>query len=88
MLTFPFYRPGRKAKHLKMPLLVSCATRTPLRRQRPAVKAAEQAPRAELHITLAAISNLFGPASQGRSGGVPSADSARSVPVIAGTPNS
>jgi uncharacterized protein len=48
MLTFGFYRPGLKAKHLKMPLLISVCDQDAITPAAPAVKAAERAPRAEL----------------------------------------
>ena len=48
MLTFPFYRPGRKAKHVKMPLLVTVCDEDTITPAAPAVKAAERAPRSEL----------------------------------------
>jgi pimeloyl-ACP methyl ester carboxylesterase len=48
MLTFPFYQPGRKAKHIKMPLLVTVCEQDTITPAAPAIKAAEQAPRAEL----------------------------------------
>ena len=48
MLTFPFYRPGRKAKHIKMPLLVTVCDQDTITPAAPAVKAARQAPHAEL----------------------------------------
>ena len=48
MLTFGFYRPGLKAKHLKMPLLITVCDQDGITPAAPAVKAAERAPRAEL----------------------------------------
>jgi pimeloyl-ACP methyl ester carboxylesterase len=48
MLTFGFYRPGLKAKHLKMPLLITVCDQDAITPAAPAVKAAERAPRAEL----------------------------------------
>ena len=48
MLTFGFYRPGLKAKHLKMPLLICVCDQDAITPAAPAVKAAERAPRAEL----------------------------------------
>ena len=49
MFTFGFYRPGLKAKHLKMPLLICVCDLDAITPAAPAVKAAERAPRAELH---------------------------------------
>ena len=48
MFKFPFYRPGRKAKHLKMPLLITVCDQDAITPAAPAVKAAQWAPRAEL----------------------------------------
>ena len=49
MLRFGFYRPGLKAKHLKMPLLITVCEQDAITPGAPAVKAAERAPgRAEL----------------------------------------
>src|SRR5271166_825788 len=48
MLRFGFYRPGLKAKRLKMPLLVTVCDQDTITPAAPAVKAAERAPRAEL----------------------------------------
>ena len=48
MFTFGFYRPGLKAKHLKMPLLITVCDQDAITPAAPAVKAAERAPRAEL----------------------------------------
>jgi pimeloyl-ACP methyl ester carboxylesterase len=48
MLTFGFYRPGLKAKRLKMPLLITVCDQDTITPAAPAVKAAERAPRAEL----------------------------------------
>ena len=48
MLTFGFYRPGRKAKHVKMPLLITVCDQDAITPAAPAVKAAQQAPHAEL----------------------------------------
>jgi pimeloyl-ACP methyl ester carboxylesterase len=48
MLRFGFYRPGLKAKRLKMPLLVTVCDQDTITPAPPAVKAAERAPRAEL----------------------------------------
>lgn len=45
---FPFYRPGLKAKHLKMPLLMCVCDQDATTPAVPSVKAAERAPRAEL----------------------------------------
>ena len=49
MFTFGFYRPGLKTKHLKMPLLICVCDLDAITPAAPAVKAAERAPRAELH---------------------------------------
>jgi pimeloyl-ACP methyl ester carboxylesterase len=48
ILTFGFYRPGLKAKHLKMPLLMCVCDEDATTPMAAAVKAAERAPRAEL----------------------------------------
>ncbi len=48
ILKFGFYRPGLKAKHLKMPLLMCVCDQDVTTPAAPAVKAAERAPRAEL----------------------------------------
>ena len=48
IFTFGFYRPGLKAKHLKMPLLMCVCDQDATTPAAPAVKAAERAPRAEL----------------------------------------
>lgn len=48
MLTLPLYRPGADAEHLGMPLLVCIADRDRTVPPRPAVRAAERAPRAEI----------------------------------------
>jgi pimeloyl-ACP methyl ester carboxylesterase len=48
MLRFGFYRPGRKASRLRMPLLMCVCDRDATTPVAPAVKAAERAPRAEL----------------------------------------
>jgi dienelactone hydrolase len=48
MLTFPFYRPGGKAKQVKMPLLITVCDQDAITPAAPAVKAAQRAPRAEL----------------------------------------
>ncbi|MGO9508108.1 MAG: alpha/beta hydrolase [Mycobacterium sp.] len=48
MLKFGFYRPGLKAKHLKMPLLITVCDLDAITPAAPAVKAAERAPRGEL----------------------------------------
>jgi hypothetical protein len=48
MLKFPFYRPGLKAKHVKMPLLITVCDQDTITPAAPAVKAAERAPRGEL----------------------------------------
>ena len=47
-LTFGFYRPGLKVKHLKMPLLMCVCDQDATTPMAAAVKAAERAPRAEL----------------------------------------
>jgi pimeloyl-ACP methyl ester carboxylesterase len=48
MLRFAFYRPGRKASRLNMPLLMCVCDDDATTPVAPAVKAAERAPRAEL----------------------------------------
>lgn len=48
MFTFGFYRPGRKAKYVKMPLLITVCDQDAITPAAPAVKAAERAPCAEL----------------------------------------
>ena len=48
MLKFAFYRPGLKAKHVKMPLLITVCDQDAITPAAPAVKAAGRAPRAEL----------------------------------------
>jgi pimeloyl-ACP methyl ester carboxylesterase len=48
MLTFPFYRPGRKASRLNMPLLMCVCDEDTTTPAAPAVKAAESAPHGEL----------------------------------------
>jgi pimeloyl-ACP methyl ester carboxylesterase len=48
MLRFAFYRPGRKASRLNMPLLICVCDDDATTPVAPAVKAAERAPRAEL----------------------------------------
>ena len=48
MFKFPFYRPGRKAKHLKMPLLITVCDQDAITPAAPAVKAAQWASRADL----------------------------------------
>jgi uncharacterized protein len=48
MLTFPFYRPGRKAVRLTMPLLMCVCDADATTPAAPAMKAAQRAPRAEL----------------------------------------
>ena len=48
MLKFGFYRPGRKASRLKMPLLICACDEDATTPVKPAVKAARRAPRAEL----------------------------------------
>ena len=48
MLRFGFYRPGLKAKHLKMPLLITVCDQDAITPGAPAVKAAKRARRAEL----------------------------------------
>lgn len=83
MLTFPFYRPGRKAKHVKMPLLVTVCDEDTITPAAPAAKAAERAPRGgTAPVSVPSFRDLSGPTSQGRSGGVPSANGAGSVRVI------
>jgi pimeloyl-ACP methyl ester carboxylesterase len=48
MLRFLFYRPGRKASRLKMPLLMCVCDNDVTTPAAPAVKAAERAPHAEI----------------------------------------
>jgi len=48
ILTFVFYRPGRKAKHLKMPLLMCVCDKDHTTPAPPSVKFAARAPHAEL----------------------------------------
>jgi len=48
MFKFPFYRPGRKAKDIKSPLLITVCEQDAITPAAPAVKSAQQAPRAEL----------------------------------------
>lgn len=48
MMRFPFYRPGRKASRLQMPLLMCVCDEDQTTPMPPAVKAAERAPRAEI----------------------------------------
>jgi pimeloyl-ACP methyl ester carboxylesterase len=48
MLKFGFYRPGLKAKHLKMPVLVTVCDQDAITPAAPAIKAAERAPHGEL----------------------------------------
>lgn len=48
MLTLPVYRPGKRSERLGMPLLVCVADADRITPPRPAVRAAERAPRGEL----------------------------------------
>lgn len=48
MFRFPFYRPGLEAKDITMPLLITVCEQDAITPAAPAVKAAQQAPRAEL----------------------------------------
>jgi uncharacterized protein len=48
MLTFPFYRPGRKAAKLKMPILICVCDKDETTPIAPALSAAKRACRAEL----------------------------------------
>ncbi|MGH4012764.1 MAG: alpha/beta hydrolase [Pseudonocardiaceae bacterium] len=48
LLTVPLYRPGRRAEHLGMPVLVCVTDADPITPPRPAVRMAERAPRGEL----------------------------------------
>lgn len=48
LLTLPLYRPGPRAEHLGMPVLVCVADADPITPPRPAVRMAERAPRGEL----------------------------------------